>query len=108
MARYEDEATTLDEEGLTITSYRWPGDAKRIAYSSIRAFEVFEMGLWSGRLRLVGISFGRPRTWFPWGRSKTNRSTAISLDVGKWVRPTIVPDDPDTVELVLRETIAGK
>ncbi len=105
MARYEDEAILLDEDAITIKSYRWPGDAKRIEYSSIRNVERFEMRLWSGRFRLVGISFGRPRNWFAWGRTHNNKRIAISLDVGKWIRPTVVPEDPDAAEEILREAV---
>jgi len=101
MTRYEDATVALDDDGLTIKSYRWPGDERRIDYGSIVRREVFEMGLWSGRFRVVGIGFGRPRDWFPWGRSPTNRTTAISLDVGSLVRPVIVPDDPAAVDAIL-------
>jgi hypothetical protein len=105
MTRYEDDGILLGEDQLTIKSYRWGGNARRIAYRSVRSFEVFEMGLWTGRFRMVGISVGRPRNWIPWGRSRTNKSTAISLDVGKWLRPTIVPDDPAAVDGILRGVV---
>jgi len=105
MPRYEDDVLLLDDDGVTIKSYRRPGDARRIAYRSIRSFEVFEMGFWSGRYRLVGMSLGRPRNWFHWDRNRDRKSTAISLDVGKWVRPTIVPDDLDVVEEILRGAV---
>ena len=105
MARYEDEVILLDEEAVTIKSYRKPGDAKRIEYSSIRNVERFEMGFWSGRLRLVGMSFGRPRDWFAWDRNRNKNRVAISLDVGKWIRPTVVPEDPDAAEQILREAV---
>jgi hypothetical protein len=100
---YEDATVALDLDGVTIESYRWKGDVKRVPYEKIRDVEVFEMGFWSGKFRVVGISFGRPRNWFPWGRSEHNLSTAISLDVGGWLRPTLVPDDPAAVERMLRD-----
>lgn len=105
MTPYEDETILLDEDGVTIKNYRRPGDAKRIAYGSIQGFEAFEMGLWTGRYRLVGMSLGRPRNWFHWDRSRGNKRTAISLDVGKWIRPTIVPGDPNAIAQILREAL---
>lgn len=54
---------------------------------------------------MVGISFGRPRNWIPWGRSRTNKHTAISLDVGRWLRPAFVPDDPAAVDVILRGVV---
>jgi len=101
MSRYEDDTVLLDDDGLTIKSYRKPRDEKRIEYRSIRSFETFETGLFTGRHRLVGINPGKPRNWFHWGRGRSDKRTAISLDVGGWIYPTIVPDDPDAVEEVL-------
>jgi hypothetical protein len=103
VARYEDEVILLDDDAVTIKTYRKPGDARRIEYGSIRNVESFEMGLWSGRYRLVGMSFGRPRNWFAWDKRRNDKRIAIGLDVGKWIRPTFVPEDPDTAEEVLRE-----
>jgi len=103
MARYEDDAVLLDSDGVTFKSYRWPGDTKKVTYDSIRSIERFEMGLWTGRFRLVGISFGRPRSWFPWARGRNSKNIAFSLDVGKWLGPTFVPDDPEVAESVLHD-----
>ena len=105
MTRYEDDAILLDDDGLTIKSYRRPGDEKRIEYRSIRSFEMFQMGFWTGRHRLVGIGFGRPRNWFHWDRDRNSKRTAISLDVGGWLRPTIVPEDSDAVAEILRGAV---
>ena len=59
----------------------------------------------SGRYRLVGMSFGRPRNWFAWDRNRNSKRIAISLDVGKWIRPTVVPEDPDAAEEILRGAV---
>ena len=107
MAQYEDDMVVLDDDGVTIKNYRRRGDAKRIAYGDIRDIDVFEMGIWSGRYRLVGISFGRPRNWFHWNPNLGAKGAAIGLDVGKWIRPTMVPEDPATVEEILRARIGS-
>ena len=105
MANYEDDGILLDENGLTIKNYRRPGDSKQIAFTLIRSIERFDMGIWSGRYRVIGISFGRPRNWFHWDARRRGKRTAISLDLGKWIRPAIVPRDPDTAEEILRGAI---
>jgi hypothetical protein len=105
MSRYEDDTILLDDTALTIASYRRPGDARRVEYGSIRSFQIFEMGFWTGRHRLVGISLGRPRNWIHWGRNRGDKRTAISLDVGAWIRPTIVPDDAEAVAEILYEAV---
>ncbi len=108
MNNYEDDAILIDDDGLTIKSYRWPGNAKHIEFGSIRDLEVFELGFWTGRHRLVGISLGRPHNWFHWDRHRSSKRLAISLDVGGWIRPTIVPNDPEAVEERLREALGEK
>lgn len=102
MTIYQDDTVTVTEDGLTLRSYRWRGDKRTIPADSIRDVERFDMGLWSGRYRLVGISFGRPRSWFAFGKSTTNRTTALSIDDGSVIKPTFVPDDPTAVEQALR------
>ena len=108
MTHYEDKTILLDDEAVTIKSYRKPADTKRIEYRSIKGFEVFQMGFWTGRHRLVGMSFGRPRSWFHWDRDRGDKSTGISLDVGGWIRPTIVPDDPEAVAEILNRTVGAQ
>lgn len=102
---YEDDTVELDAEGVRIKSYRGPGNAKHIPYPAIRDFEVFEMGFWSGRHRLVGLPLGKPRNWFHWDRNRRGKTTAIGLDVGRLIRPTIVPDDPTAVGAILDQVV---
>ena len=105
MAQYEDEVILLDEDAATIKNYRKQGDTKRIEYKSIRNVEKFEMGIWSGRYRLVGMSFGRPHNWFAWDRNRNKKRVAIGLDIGKWIRPRVVPEDPDAAEEILKRAV---
>jgi hypothetical protein len=105
MTAYQDDTVLLDEAAVTIQNYWRPGGSKRIAYTEIKDLERFEMGFWSGRHRLVGISLGRPRNWFPWDSTRNGKTSAISLDVGGLLHPTIVPDDPEVVEEILRGAI---
>ena len=98
---YEDAVVTIDDELVTIKSYRYRNDAYRIPLHTIRSVEHFAMGFWSGKYRVVGMGFGRLRSWFARGRSATNRTHAISLDIGRVVKPTFVPDDPQAVEDLL-------
>ena len=97
MNTYEDAVVAIDDELQTNKSYRYTGDEYRIPLSTIRSVEHFAMGFWSGKYRVVGISFGRLRSWFARGRSATNRTHAISLDVDRLIKPTFVPDDPQAV-----------
>ncbi len=103
MPDYEDDIVVLDDDYLLIKSYRWPGDKKSIPYRQIEDVEVFEVGFWTGRHQLVGLPLGRPHNWFSWNRSRKGRQTAVGLDLGRWVRPTIVPEDAAMVADILRK-----
>lgn len=99
---YDDGLISCDEEGLVIRRY-YPWGAKRIPYDSIRGVE---------QLPLTGAS--RVRRWRIWGSGdfvhwwnldpgRTRKTTALVLDLGHHVRPTITPDDPQAVERILKE-----
>lgn len=105
MVSYEDTSVVIDENGLVIKAYRWPGDSRQVAFNDIQDIEVFEMGPLTGRYRLVGISPGRLHNWFHWDRKRRDKTTAIGLNVGGFIRPTIVPDEPTTVADLLRAGI---
>lgn len=105
MPLYEDDTVLLDTDGVSIKNYRKRGDTKQIGYSRIEHVEVFEMGFWSGRHRLIGISAGRPRNWFPLERNRQAKHIAVALDVGRWILPTFTPDDPTAVAAILNERV---
>jgi hypothetical protein len=99
---YDDGGIRCDDQGLTIRRYYLWG-AKRIRYSSIRGVET---------LPLTGPS--RVRRWRIWGSGdfihwwnldphRPKKNTALVIDVGHRVRPTITPDDPTAVARILTE-----
>jgi hypothetical protein len=101
---YDDGAIRCDDQDLTIRHYYLWG-TKRIAYSSIKGVQV---------LPLTGIQ--AVRRWRLWGtgdfihwwnldRRRPRKNTALVIDVGCRVRPTITPDDPEAVALILTEAI---
>jgi hypothetical protein len=101
-AAYDDGRILCDDQGLTIRRYYLWG-TKRIGYSSIRGVET---------LPLTGPS--RVRKWRIWGSGdfihwwnldphRPKKDTALVIDVGRRVRPTITPDDPAAVARILTE-----
>jgi hypothetical protein len=101
---YDDGRISCDGTGIRIGWY-YPWGAKRVPYASIRAVE---------RLPLTGVS--KVRRWRIWGsgdfvhwwnidRSRTHKELALVLDVGRRVRPTITPDDPEAVERILGDRV---
>jgi len=98
---YNDSRITLDNKGLTIAGYYFPiGIKKRIPYSKIKKIEFYGMGFFSGRHKYWGGSF---RHWFNLDWKRDEKTKAIMLHLGSFVRPIITPDDPDTVLIILQE-----
>lgn len=103
-ALYDDGRISCDQAGIRIGWY-YPWGAKRISYASVKAVE---------NLPLTGLN--KVRRWRIWGSGdfvhwwnldpgRTHKDVALVLDVRHHIRPTITPDDPGTVERILREHV---
>lgn len=103
---YDDGRIACDQAGLRIRWYYLWG-AKRVPYHSIRAVT---------ELQLTGRN--SVRRWRIWGSGdfvhwwnldpkRPTKTTALVLDVGRYVRPTITPDDAAAVEQILAKRRGG-
>lgn len=101
-ATYDDGRISCDSTGVNISWY-YPWGAKHIPYPSIRSVE---------RLALIGAN--KIRRWRIWGSGdfihwwnldpgRTHKDLALVLDVGRRIRPTITPNDPEAVERILQD-----
>ncbi|MEU6284277.1 hypothetical protein [Streptomyces sp. NPDC047028] len=101
---YDDGEIRCDDQCLTIRHY-YPWGAKRVAYTSIKGIKTLD---------LTGMN--KVRAWRIWGTGdflhwwnfdarRPRKNCALVIDVGRRVRPTITPDDPDAV---LRILTAGR
>jgi hypothetical protein len=97
MAIYDDDTITLDEAGITVKNYYFPGRPRTIRYDDITHAEVVELGFATGRHQLVGIGPFRPRLFFHWDRKRARKSHGLSLAVGRRLRLAITPDEPERV-----------
>lgn len=61
----------------------------------------------------------RLRRWRLWGSGdfihwwnldlkRPEKRVTLAIDIGKTVHPTITPDDPDTVERIVKERLTAK
>jgi hypothetical protein len=101
---YDDGLVALDDNSVLIRRYYFPWGNKRIPYSSIRSFTrlaPIRVRKW----RLSGS--GDFVHWWNLDLHRSKKNVAIVIDVGKWIRPTITPDDPDAVEHILSERTAA-
>ena len=101
-ATYDDGAIRCDDQGIVIRRY-YPWGAKRISYDSIRSVKTFP---------LTGVN--KVRRWRIWGSgdfvhwwnldpARPKKDMALVLDIGRRVRPTITPDDANTVTRIITD-----
>lgn len=102
---YDDGGVACGRDALIIWRY-YPWGAKHIPYSAVK-----------GVTELPFTGFNRVRRWRLWGSGdfvhwwnldprRAHKRVALVLDIGRWVRPTITPDDPATVARIIREHLS--
>ncbi len=97
---YRDRWIECNAAGLRIRGYYFPWGAKRIPYRSIRSLSRVELGALTGRGRVWGTA--NPRYWASLDPRRPRKRVGLVLDLGRFVRPLITPDDPDAVEACIR------
>ena len=95
---YQDDRITCTDSTVIVRGYYFPlGTAKKVPYRDIRHVEQIELG--SGRWRIWGTA--DPRYWFHLDPKRRHKRWALVLDLGKFVRPVITPDDPARVKQII-------
>lgn len=95
---YEDRWITCEPDRLIIRGYYLWG-RKVIAYRDIQAVTRRPLTPLTGSWRIWGTT--DPRYWFHLDPQRPRKQTALVLDVGKWVKPVITPDDPEQVAAII-------
>jgi len=98
---YKDRFIECTDEALSIRFYYFPAGTKRIPYGNIRAVHRFDMTALRGKGRIWGS--GTLRYWASLDPGRPKKSVGITLDIGKFVRPFITPDDPDAVLAIMKQ-----
>lgn len=98
---YRDRWIECTDTALRIRAYYFPWGTKTIPYASIRSLRRVEMGAFTGRGRIWGTT--QPRYWASLDPARPRKTAGLILDLGRFVRPFITPDDPERVEAVIRE-----
>jgi hypothetical protein len=96
--RYDDGNIACDETRLLIRRY-YPWGDKRIPYASIKSVKRLPIRI--RRWRLSGS--GDFIHWWSLDLNRRKKRVALDIDVGRRIHPTITPDDPDAVELILNQ-----
>lgn len=100
---YDDGRIACDDAGITIRWYYLWG-AKRIPYGAIRSVTERPLTRVRGQWRIWGS--GDLVHWYNLDAGRPGKQVALELDVGRRVKPTITPDEPETVRRILDEHIS--
>ncbi len=100
MKVYDDGGIACDDTGLIIRRY-YPWGTKRVPYASIREIRQRPLTRVRGKWRIWGS--GDLKHWWNLDWRRPKKELALEIDTGRWVHPTITPDDPDAVARVLSE-----
>ncbi|MGO8863450.1 MAG: hypothetical protein ACLQRH_22215 [Acidimicrobiales bacterium] len=100
-SQYRDRWIACTPDAIEIRGYYLPWGTKRIPYGSIRSVRRVRMGSFSGKGRIWGTA--NPRYWASLDPGRPRKDVALILDLGRFVRPVITPDDPDAVEAAIEE-----
>lgn len=99
---YDDGNIGCDDTSLIVRRY-YPWGAKRIPSTAIRAVDHLSP-LGARRWRLWGS--GDFVHWWNRDGGRPKKNLALVIDTGHRIRPTITPDDPDTVDRILTEHLS--
>jgi len=93
---YKDRWITCTTNDLVIRGYYPPfGVRKRIPYRRIVTVQSVDIGPLTGKLRIWGTS--RLDWWAHLDLRRPSKKTALLIDVGRFVKPFISPEDPGRV-----------
>ena len=103
-ALYEDAGLVLDDDGITIRRYYFLLSVpKRVAYNKIRGIRAKPMSWASGKGRFLGAV--KPRYRLPRDVHRASKQTLLILELGRWIKPCITPEDPARVIALLRDRV---
>jgi hypothetical protein len=88
------------ERALIIRHY-YPWGSKTIPYSSIKGVQRISLTVLKGRGRVWGTA--NMGYWANFDGQRRKKTQGLVVDLGTRVKAYITPDDPDTLEALLRE-----
>lgn len=100
---YDDATIRVDAEGVTIKRYYFPlGRSKHISFDEIAGVDVQPAGLMA-KWRLWGSN--NLTNWMPLDNRRPGKDQLVEFDIGRRIKPTVTPDDPERVVALVRERL---
>ncbi|MGA7835609.1 MAG: hypothetical protein WCA31_10435 [Acidimicrobiales bacterium] len=101
MADYRDGSIECNDAGVRIHGYYFPWGTKFVPYQKVKGVRRVDLTALRGKMRIWGTA--NLSYWANLDVKRPSKRVGLILDVGKSVNPFITPDDPDTVESLVRE-----
>lgn len=101
MSLYRDRWIECTPDEIRVRAYYFPWGTKRIPYKDVRGVQHVTLSAIRGRARIWGTA--NPRYWASLDPQRPGKSSGLILDLGRFVRPLLTPDDTDAVEHILRQ-----
>lgn len=93
--RYSDKTVFVDGDGITLKRYGIFGSRRSLRFDDITKVTASRLGS-IGKWRLVGAGpGGGTRNWYGWDNARRSKNMAYAIDVNRFWRPTVTPDDPE-------------
>jgi hypothetical protein len=101
-SQYRDRWIECFPDRIEIRGYYFPWwRPKRIPFGEIQSLRRVDITASTGKLRIWGTD--NPHYWLSLDPQRPRKKVGLILDVGRYVRPFITPDDPDAVEAIIRQ-----
>ncbi len=97
---YRDKGVVCGDDTLEIRHYYLWG-SKTVRYGAIVGVQRVTLGVLKGKARIWGSA--NMAYWANLDTKRASKAEGLVLDLGKPVKPFISPDDPETVETIIRE-----
>ena len=104
---YRDRWIECTAKALIIRGYYFPfGNRKTIPYDRILSIKEYDMGPLTGQWRIWGS--GDLRHYANYDPRRPSKKRALILDLGRFIRPVITPDDVDQVKAVVEARLGRR
>ena len=100
---YSDPGLELTDQALRISRYYGPWGPKTVPLAEIRQVRRYRMGLLTGRGRIWGGTGWH--SWANWDSGRPRKRIGFSVELGRFFRPLITPDDPAALNRALRQAL---
>ena len=101
---HEDKHVIITNNEIIIKCYYFPfAGEKKISFKQIKKIELINIGSLTGKLKVWGMNY--KLLWFHFDAGRLFKNHGIVIDIGKYIKPAITPEDINKVFHILQGKI---